>query len=84
MRKLDEDILLLGLFILLGNVILVLLHVENPEVYVSFAVLLYFLISGFGSELRRVKGIHIIDIVLLTVFLTIILYRLLSVLTGGQ
>ncbi len=83
MRKIDEEILMFGLFVVLGNSILLMLKVENADVYMAFTILLYFLVSGLSSEIRRIRHIRIVDAVFTAVFIGLIIYRLLTITSSG-
>lgn len=62
-------------------IILVLLGENRPDVYVSIGILVYFIYISIDTRIRENTNMKYVNILLFTVFMVIIAYRVLTILS---
>ena len=82
MRKLDREILLFISLIIIANTILLLLGDDSPDIFLAVTILIYYVSTNIGEEMRRASYLRVLDIIFVIVFAAIVGYRLISLIEG--
>ena len=80
MKPIDLSILLFSTIYIVSMIILVLLGENRPDVYVSIGILVYFIYISLDTRIRENTNMKYVNILLFTVFMVIVAYRVLTIL----
>ncbi|MCD6195867.1 MAG: hypothetical protein J7J82_03695 [Staphylothermus sp.] len=80
MKPIDLSILLFSTIYIVSMIILVLLGENRPDVYMSIGILVYFIYISLDTRIRENTNMKYVNILLFTVFMVIVAYRVLTIL----
>ncbi len=80
MKRTDLGVILLTSLIIISSISLTLVGESRPDVYLSMAILIYFVYTSIDYSLRMRSSLKVIDIALFTVFIVIVTIRVLMIL----
>jgi len=80
LKRTDLGVILLTSLIIISSISLTLVGESRPDVYLSMAILIYFVYTSIDYSLRMRSSLKVIDIALFTVFIVIVTIRVLMIL----
>lgn len=80
MAKTDVAIFILTMLTMLFTIMLATVGETRPDAYVSVSILIYFVYTAVDPTIRRYSKLKLLDIALVTMFMMIVIVRVLEVL----
>lgn len=80
MKRTDLSVILLTSLTIISSISLALVGESRPDVYLSMAILIYFVYTSIDYSLRMKSSLKVVDIALFTAFIVIVTIRVLMIL----
>jgi len=80
LKRTDLSVILLTSLTIISSISLALVGESRPDVYLSMAILIYFVYTSIDYSLRMKSSLKVVDIALFTAFIVIVTIRVLMIL----
>lgn len=80
MEAMDKEIIVYTILLIIMTISFVLVGETRPDAYLSISILVYFIFTSISHNIRLRAKLIILDISLLTIFMIIVTYRILTIL----